>query len=272
MMTPDDHGAGAGCGQRLRKAREAAGLSLADVASRLKMPTRVVESLEAEDWARLGAPVFVRGQLRSYGRLLGLATAPLHAVSGVAPIQPPHLQPRTYTSPMQRMAEQFARRAVYIVITAALAIPVWVATQTHFALPVQASSSLDPPAVPADSGSAPQPPAFGPASLQQPSTVAASMAPLAQRVAPPSMLSLQFDAASWLRVTAKDGRILEEAVLAAGETRNYASGEVGRVVIGNAGSAQVRQRGVVQDLSSFQRANVARFTVSSDGSLQPVAD
>ena len=49
----------AGCGRRLREAREAAGLSLADVGARLKMPVRVVESLEREDWSRLGAPVFV---------------------------------------------------------------------------------------------------------------------------------------------------------------------------------------------------------------------
>jgi cytoskeleton protein RodZ len=59
----------------LRKAREAAGLSLEDVAAQLQMPARVVQSLEEEDWARLGAPVFVRGQMRSYSRLLGLVTS-----------------------------------------------------------------------------------------------------------------------------------------------------------------------------------------------------
>ena len=47
-----------GCGARLRKTREAAGLTEADVAMRLKMPVRVVQSLEAEDWSRLGAPVY----------------------------------------------------------------------------------------------------------------------------------------------------------------------------------------------------------------------
>src|SRR3546814_2235439 len=60
------------CGQRLRAAREAAGLSVAEVASRLKTPSRFIEALEAEEWDRIGAPVFVRGQLRSYSRLLGL--------------------------------------------------------------------------------------------------------------------------------------------------------------------------------------------------------
>ena len=114
----------AGCGRRLREAREAAGLSLADVGSRLKMPVRVVESLEREDWSRLGAPVFVRGQLRSYSRLLGLTTEPIMVASGVAPVAPAELQPRTYTPPMRHLAEQFSRRLVYVVITAAIAVTV----------------------------------------------------------------------------------------------------------------------------------------------------
>ena len=124
-IVPDgDHG----CGARLRKAREAAGLTEADVAAKLKMPLSVVRSLEAEDWNRLGAPVFVRGQLRSYSRLLGLATAPVHAASGVAPVQPPVLTPRTFTPPMQRLAEQLARRFVYLVLTAVIEVPVSLAT------------------------------------------------------------------------------------------------------------------------------------------------
>jgi len=31
----------------------------------------------------------------------------------------------------------------------------------------------------------------------------------------------------------------------------------------------VRGNGNIQDLAEFKRANVARFTVSSDGSIQP---
>lgn len=267
MTTPDHSGAEAGCGARLRKTREAAGLSVADVAARLKMPVRVVVSLETEDWSRLGAPVFVRGQLRSYARLLGLATAPVHAASGVAPIQPTRLEPRTYTPPLQRMAEQFARRAVYVVITLALAIPVWVATRTHFALPAEESSSLDFPGTPA-SGSA----GDDRADFDAPSTpVVASMTPVPQRPAAPA-LSLRLDGDSWIEVTAADGTVLEQALLRSGDRRTYAAGQVGRVLIGNAGAVEVRSRGTVQALSDYQRANIARFTVSSDGSLQPVAE
>ncbi|GAE50909.1 hypothetical protein XPR_2437 [Xanthomonas arboricola pv. pruni MAFF 301420] len=41
-----------GCGQHLRDAREAAGLSVDDVAGKLRMPARVVRSLEQEEWQR----------------------------------------------------------------------------------------------------------------------------------------------------------------------------------------------------------------------------
>lgn len=268
MTTQDHHGAEAGCGVRLRRAREEAGLTVADVAARLKMPTRVVESLEAEDWGRLGAPVFVRGQLRSYARLLGLATAPVHEASGVAPVQPTRLQPRTYTPPMQRLAEQFARRAVYIVITAALAIPVWVATRTHFAIPVQESSSLD---LPVDQPMAAMgEPVAVPA--PQPTAVVASMAPVPARVAAPPALSLKASGDTWLKVSSPDGRTLEEAMLRSGDSRTYAEGQVGGMVLGNVQAVELRRHGQVQDLAAFERANVARFTVSSDGSLQATAD
>ncbi len=67
---PDD--AVRGIGQRLRTARESAGMSLTDASAKLKMQTHVVDALEREDWGKLGAPVYIRGQLRSYAKLLGL--------------------------------------------------------------------------------------------------------------------------------------------------------------------------------------------------------
>src|SRR3546814_14215767 len=83
------------CGQRLRAAREAAGLSVAEVASRLKTPSRFIEALEDEEWYRIGAPVFVRGQLRSYSRLIGMPVPPVPMASDVAPIDPTPLVSRT---------------------------------------------------------------------------------------------------------------------------------------------------------------------------------
>src|SRR5262245_35869130 len=120
-----------GVGARLRTAREAAGLSIDAVAAQLKMPSRVVQALEDEDWKRLGAPVFVRGQLRSYSRLLGLVTSTTIAASGIAPIEPTPIVARSYTPRMTRWMEQGTRRIVYVILTVSLVVPTWLATKSH---------------------------------------------------------------------------------------------------------------------------------------------
>jgi cytoskeleton protein RodZ len=59
-------------GSLLRRTREAAGLTLDEVAHDLHLSREVVLSLEEDDHEALGAPVFVRGHLRNYARLMGL--------------------------------------------------------------------------------------------------------------------------------------------------------------------------------------------------------
>ena len=260
-----------GCGARLRKAREAAGLRQEDVADRLKMPVRVVQSLENEDWNRLGAPVFVRGQLRSYSRLVGLATSTTLQASGVAPVEPPTLVSRSYTPRLQRLLEQGARRLIYIVITAAIVVPVWLATKPHLtAINGATVQPLDMPATAADTLGAVSPAATIGGGSQPP--VVASFAPMAPRPSAVPALTLRFSGDSWVQVIAADGRTLEQGLLPAGQSRSYAAGEVRRVVLGNAPAVVAQKGGQPLDLAPFIRANVARFTVSSDGSLAPAAD
>ena len=61
-----------GIGQRLIEAREARGLSAADAAKKLHIRTMFVEALERDDWRSIGDPVYARGFLKNYARLLGL--------------------------------------------------------------------------------------------------------------------------------------------------------------------------------------------------------
>src|SRR5687768_4853621 len=123
-MTSQEHfiAQPAGCGIRLRKAREAAGLQLEDVATRLKMPIRVVQALENDDWERAGAAVFVRGQLRSYAKLLGIRIDDVIEMAGVRQIEPSDIVSHVHTPPLQRLFEQTARRLVYVVMTAVIVV------------------------------------------------------------------------------------------------------------------------------------------------------
>jgi cytoskeleton protein RodZ len=61
-----------GLGASLRKARESRGLSVHKAAQDMHVSDDIIEALESENFATLGAPIFVRGHLRNYARLLGL--------------------------------------------------------------------------------------------------------------------------------------------------------------------------------------------------------
>ncbi|MEL7450094.1 MAG: helix-turn-helix transcriptional regulator, partial [Pseudomonadota bacterium] len=59
-------------GERLRVAREKADMSLRDAARLLNLDHWMVEALENDDFAALGAPVFAKGHLKTYALLLEL--------------------------------------------------------------------------------------------------------------------------------------------------------------------------------------------------------
>jgi len=75
-----------GLGARLAGARELQGLSLGDVARQLKLAVRQVEALERDDYDAFPGPLFVRGFLRNYAKLLQLDLE--HQIAGVGAIEP----------------------------------------------------------------------------------------------------------------------------------------------------------------------------------------
>lgn len=64
-------------GPKLRDARVARGLSLEDVAAITKVPKSTLALIEVDQYATLPAPVFVRGFIRSYAKVVGLDPNPL---------------------------------------------------------------------------------------------------------------------------------------------------------------------------------------------------
>ncbi len=75
-------------GAQLLAARRSQGLSLGDIARQLKLSVRQIEALERDDYAGFAGPVFVRGFLRNYAKLLHLDPEPLLAAASpsVAPL------------------------------------------------------------------------------------------------------------------------------------------------------------------------------------------
>ncbi len=68
----------AGVAEQLKNTREALGLSVRDVVEQTNLKTDQVEALECGDWDAFAAPVYVRGFVRSYARLLKLPEAELN--------------------------------------------------------------------------------------------------------------------------------------------------------------------------------------------------
>ena len=98
-----------GIGQQLTAAREARGMTADDVARRLRIRAMFVNALEREDWPAVGEPVYARGFLKNYAKLVGLdpeaAAAALdpayfeHTDRSDAPLQTP---PREEFAGVQR--------------------------------------------------------------------------------------------------------------------------------------------------------------------------
>jgi cytoskeleton protein RodZ len=61
-------------GEELRFARERKGVSRKDAAIQLCLSESYISALEEDNRAKLPAPAYVKGYIRSYGRLLGLST------------------------------------------------------------------------------------------------------------------------------------------------------------------------------------------------------
>jgi len=61
-----------GPGERLQAARIEQGLALGDLANQMHLSTAILESLEENRFEDITAPIFVKGYLRSYARIVGI--------------------------------------------------------------------------------------------------------------------------------------------------------------------------------------------------------
>jgi cytoskeleton protein RodZ len=272
----------------LREAREAAGLGLQEAARRLHTTIHIVEALENGQWERLGAPVFVRGQLRSYAKLLGVDADTVLQQVPVGRVESSELVSRSHTPYYQTLLQNTTRRLVYVVFTIGFVVPVWYATRSHFGSEApSAAVSLDVvPPIPSVAvagnasvdGATVQEPVTPPQNRPLPSADSvpyiASLTPLPRPMPAVNnaVLSLSFRGDSWIKVSAPDGKVIEQGLMKPGDHRSYEAGTVARVVLGNSTEVDVQQGGQTVDLSRFRRANVASFAVSSAGVVTSTAE
>lgn len=131
-------------GQQLREARERKKISLEAAAQGTKIKGEYLAAMEADQFDRIEAPVYVRGFLRIYSQYLGLDPKPflnqfanLRSVEPAAPVEPPKPiihrpigktstsvlpEPQTPLSPMLLLALLGVVVGVFLVIWAVYAV------------------------------------------------------------------------------------------------------------------------------------------------------
>ena len=64
-----------GLGEQIASAREKRGMTAVDAARQLHMRTDFITAIDTEDWSRLGPPIYARGFVRNYARMVGIDPA-----------------------------------------------------------------------------------------------------------------------------------------------------------------------------------------------------
>lgn len=78
---------------------------------------------------------------------------------------------------------------------------------------------------------------------------------------------IRFRGDSWVDLVDHAGVHLERGLVPAGTERRFEARQLARVTLGDATAVDVSLAGAQLDLTPFREANVARFTVSSDGRI-----
>lgn len=110
-----------GPGEQLRAAREAAGMSVHEISTHMRLDSRIVLALESDDYEQLPAPTFVRGYLRGYARLLDIPSEPIVQAFERRDFAPPSLV-ADISVRSQMQSGDFPFRIVTYVVVAALIV------------------------------------------------------------------------------------------------------------------------------------------------------
>ncbi len=132
-----------GAGAMLKRAREAANISAADIAARTRLELKVVEALEREDYLSLAAAAFVKGYIRSIARELNIDSAPILAqYIQQAQIEDPALADFSSRSPVQITSSSALIRTISLVLVAIVLALVALWWQHNYKAPAEPTEAL----------------------------------------------------------------------------------------------------------------------------------
>jgi cytoskeleton protein RodZ len=217
-------------GDEFRVAREARGLSLSDVSEHLHIRSTYLQAIEEEDWPVIGAPVYIRGFIRTYARFLGVD--PEHAIEGFNSTVPSAPPTKQWNGGGGVSVDPGSGRKpslwLWLAVVVALGLVGYVGYgyyQLHSAAPEKTAA----PIPIAEASATPA------ASLPPPVAAAGPVRPVRH------VLSVKLTQLSWLRVVV-DGNLVLEGEFPPGTVRDFRGKHV-KLLVGNAGGVEVTPPG-----------------------------
>jgi cytoskeleton protein RodZ len=270
-------------GARLKREREASGMTEQQAAEALNLDPAVITLLEANDFAALGAPVFAKGHLRRYAAMLGLDE---EEIIGAYERSKQHVdEPTLVPKSRLEMAPVRGDSRWPLVVGGAVAFVVAalaIAYLSENGLPWSRSSDATNAAVTleSDGDSAVQAtPAEVPAATDAATPAVTDAAPPAavDGAAPPAApvtaaapgqvtLQLKFTEDSWVEVFDGSGKAVLYDLGKSGSERTIAAAPPLSVTLGNAPAVTIVVNGRAVPRPPTQ-GTLARFSVGADGML-----
>lgn len=266
-------------GTQLRRAREDAHLTLEDFAAQTKLALGTLQALEADDFAALLEPVYVRGYYRKCARLLGLSEEALieaynARVKQTQPQAPARIRLSSGTAESRSGLGRLLGLLIVAIIIGLLAY-LWLtrpdaapsvgeadgqavpeaAITTTPAVDALAETEPAPTEAPLEAVPAvPSPPA---AVTEAPSATDAPDA-----VAGEPTVRLQFRETSWVRINDAEGQALLNGLMDGGTSQTISGAPPLSLFFGNAPGVALEFNGQRVDLSPYTQSNsTARLTL-----------
>ncbi|BAP55697.1 hypothetical protein THII_1400 [Thioploca ingrica] len=271
-------------GAYLSSEREKNKLSVQQVADKLYLDVNLIKALEADNYEQLPPPIFIRGYIRNYAKLLEIPAEPIltaYERSGQAAISTPVITPQLTPKKQTNSSDWRFKAVTYtIIITLMMLMALWQYYPTSISESQEAVNAPDapawenfqpletqptyPPAVvetnPAGSLNAPKPseetqpavvattPTEG-VSETQPATTEPPAAPEPKS----QSLQIHFKQSVWTRLTDSKGKVLYNQTGKSGEVFSIQEGTPPFYLsVGNEG-LQVEYQGTVKNITAYPK-------------------
>ncbi len=263
----------------LRQAREQAGLTEEQVAKDLFLDTQVIRALEADRYKDIGAPVYTRGYLRRYAKLLGVDEAAVieryEAMQGTPRIADPVPVSHNKIPAPRRALPAWAWWVIALALVIAAAITLLNGRGALAPEIISAVSTSVPETLPASSDTPLAAAASAAGTVDQTGDASRVASADATGTAPAAtaegMVSVQFQFAadSWVEIYDANQKSVLYEMGVRGTNRTVNGLPPLRVTLGSAAGVQVVVNGSAVPVPAANiQANVARFNINADGHIE----